>query len=121
MSAKRNLITAQVISITSPRGQEVRYDPRRAPILSQSMSQRRLEQALRDSEALDDARRLASIERALETNLVFRQAVERAMERVPRRQQPVFDEPPTLAMTGVALILISIIGLVGSFCLGWLP
>lgn len=50
MSAtKRNLVTARIVSIVDRNGHEVRYDPQRAPVLHQTMSERRLAQALRGS------------------------------------------------------------------------
>lgn len=51
MSAtKRNLVTTRIVSIVGHNGHEVRYDPQRAPVLHQAMSERRLAQALRGSE-----------------------------------------------------------------------
>ena len=68
--------------------------------------------------------RIASIERALETNAIFRAAVERALTRVPRELSPptprVIDQSPTLAMTGAALFIIAVIGIT-AICMGWLP
>lgn len=68
--------------------------------------------------------RIASIERALETNAVFRSAVERALTRVSRELSPppprVIDQSPTLAMTGAALVIIAAIG-IAMLCMGWLP
>lgn len=53
MSAtKRNLVTARIVSIVGHNGHEVRYDAQRAPILHQTMSERRLAQALRSERAV---------------------------------------------------------------------
>ena len=49
MSAtKRNFVTSRLVSIVSRDGDEVTYNAQKALLLHQSMSERRLEQALRD-------------------------------------------------------------------------
>ena len=53
---KRNLVTCRLVSLVGRNGQETRYDDAHyAPLLHQTLSERRLEQALRDDTACRQA------------------------------------------------------------------
>ena len=94
MSAtQRTFVTCRLVSLVGRNGQEIRYDAQHAPLLHQSLSERRLEQALRD-----------------ETDC--RQAVERLL-KAQRDEPPAAtrEEMPPLEREPAARLLKAVIGI----------